>query len=81
MTSFTIKNIPDDLYAELKRQAEANRRSLNGEIIHSLERVVREARAGYDRPTLDDLRALRARISAPPLTDDLLEDAIDRGRP
>lgn len=81
MTSFTIKNIPDDLYAELKRQAEANRRSLNGEIIHSLERVVRESRAAYERPTLDDLRALRARIGAPPLTDDFLDEAIGQGRP
>lgn len=81
MANVTLKNIPDDLYAELKRQAEANRRSLNGEIIHSLEQAVREPRPGYRRPTLEELRALRARVAAPPLTDELLEEALDEGRP
>lgn len=81
MANFTVKNIPDDLYAELKRQAEENRRSLNGEIIHTLQQVVREPRAGYNRPSLDEIRALRARIAAPPLTDELLDEALDQGRP
>lgn len=81
MANVTVKNIPDDLYDQLKRRAEEHRRSLNGEIIHTLEQVVREPRAGYNRPSLDDIRALRARIGAPPLTDEFLDQAINEGRP
>ena len=81
MANFTVKNIPDDLYDEIKKRAEEHRRSVNGEIIHSLEQVVREPRAGYNRPNLDEIRALRARIAAPPLTEEFLEDAINQGCP
>jgi plasmid stability protein len=37
--TLTIKGLPDPLYRRLKRQAEAHRRSLNGEIITCLERA------------------------------------------
>lgn len=79
MTSITIKNIPDDLYAELKRQAEANRRSLNSEAIVCLERAVRE-RPRSARDVLADIDALRRSVSVPPLTDEWLREAIDRDR-
>lgn len=36
--NITIKSIPDDLGAALKREAERSHRSLNGEIIHRLSR-------------------------------------------
>lgn len=36
----TIKGIPDELGAVLKKYAEASNRSLNGEIIHRLSRSV-----------------------------------------
>jgi len=34
--SITVKNIPDDLYRRLKSVAEANHRSMNGQLIASL---------------------------------------------
>jgi plasmid stability protein len=37
MASITIKNIPDNLYQNLKKLAEQNRRSINSEIINLLE--------------------------------------------
>ncbi|MEA3441264.1 MAG: Arc family DNA-binding protein, partial [Chloroflexota bacterium] len=40
MPTLTVKNIPDDLYAQLKRYAAMNRRSLNSEIIVCIERVI-----------------------------------------
>jgi len=40
MATITVKNIPDDLYERLKQRAEANRRSLNSEIIICIEQVV-----------------------------------------
>jgi antitoxin FitA len=36
-TTLTLKNIPDEVYAQLKQSAEAHRRSLNGEAIVCLE--------------------------------------------
>ncbi|MGQ0604930.1 MAG: FitA-like ribbon-helix-helix domain-containing protein [Anaerolineales bacterium] len=41
MPTFTVKNIPPDLYDLLKESAAANRRSLNSEIITHIERGVR----------------------------------------
>ena len=38
MTTLTIKGIPDRVYRGLKKRAEAQRRSLNREIILCLER-------------------------------------------
>lgn len=40
MPNLTVKNIPNDVYQRLRQQAEANRRSLNSEIIACLERSV-----------------------------------------
>lgn len=34
MPSFTLKNIPDELFAALKQRAEQNQRSINQEIIY-----------------------------------------------
>ena len=39
-TTITLKGIPDDVYEQLKRSAEANRRSLNSEAIACLETVL-----------------------------------------
>ncbi len=39
MASITIKDIPEDLHAQLKREAEANFRSLNQEVLARVERT------------------------------------------
>lgn len=39
-TTLTLKNIPDEVYARLKRSAEIHRRSLNGEAIVCIETVL-----------------------------------------
>ena len=39
-TTITLKGIPDDVYAQLKASAEANRRSLNSEAIVCLETLL-----------------------------------------
>ena len=38
MTTITVKNIPDDLYAKLKETAQADRRSINSEIMPVLRK-------------------------------------------
>ena len=37
MPNITLKNIPDKLYRKLRKRAQQNRRSMNNEIIKSLE--------------------------------------------
>lgn len=79
MPTLTIKGLPDPLYRRLKQQAEAHRRSLNGEIIVCLERAVGASQAD-PRAWLADARALRARLQLRPLTDRQLRAARRAGR-
>jgi plasmid stability protein len=79
MPTLTIKGLPDPLYRRLKQQAEAHRRSLNGEIIVCLERAV-----GAGRPDpatwLAEARAFRQRLGLRPMTDRQLRAARRTGR-
>jgi len=36
----SLKNVPDGVYARLKKRAERNHRSMNGEIIDMLEQTI-----------------------------------------
>ena len=66
MPTLTLKNIPDDLHARLKASAEANRRSLNSEVLVRLEHDLK-------RPVLDPkmhAAALRAFTARFPRVDD-----------
>jgi plasmid stability protein len=40
MATLTIKNIPDELYEQLKQSASRHRRSVNSEVIVCLEKVL-----------------------------------------
>ena len=61
MLTLTLKNIPQDLHAMLKKSAEKNRRSLNSEILLRLE-------SDFAAPTVDpgayakELKAFTARL-------------------
>jgi plasmid stability protein len=59
MPTLTIKNVPDELYLELRKMAAEERRSLNGEVIHLLEHAVRGRRPdpGAVRQRAASLRA------------------------
>ena len=80
MATITIKNIPDDLYADLKHTAAQNRRSINSEVIISIERAVRSSRIEPDE-LLEKIRVLREATAVYTLTDDILDNAINEGRP
>lgn len=80
MATLTVKNIPDDLYAQLKRHAAMNRRSLNSEIIVCIERAVRSSRF-LPEETLVRARALREKTAAYSITDDEFNEAKAMGRP
>jgi plasmid stability protein len=79
MATITIRNVPDDLHERLKERAAQNRRSLNAEILQSLEQavqIVREDPAAY----LDRIRFVREKTKKLRLTDALLREAREQGR-
>ena len=80
MTTITLKNIPDDLYERLKLQARAHRRSVNSELIHCLETVLRPKRVTAQE-RLARIRAIRPRIDPQAVGAQDILKAIDDGRP
>lgn len=78
MPALTIKGIPEELLDALRRSAEANRRSLNAEVIHRLEKSVA---VHEDREALlARIRERRERMGVW-LTEESLRIAKDEGRP
>lgn len=57
--NLSIKNVPKDLHEALRSRAETNRRSLNNEILRTLEQSV--AAEQKEAALLERLRTLRAR--------------------
>ena len=79
MASLTLKGIPDDLLRRLRRAAEANRRSLNREVLDRLARSV-ETRAVDPEALLARADALRQRLALRPLSDSAIQRAKRAGR-
>ncbi|MFI5398366.1 MAG: Arc family DNA-binding protein [Candidatus Binatia bacterium] len=74
MLTVTVKNIPKDVHALLKKSAAKNRRSLNSEILARLERDVSAPRV--DRTKL--ARELRAFTDQLPHVDHRIGDRYKR---
>lgn len=79
MATMTIKNIPDELYEQLKRRAEANRRSINNEVIVLIERAV-QYQAQDPNEVLERIRVLREKLDLY-VTEDEITAAKHEGRP
>jgi len=79
MATITVKDIPDDLYAALKAAAASNRRSINQEIIHSIELMVRSRPANAEE-LVDSARRLRARLGPLPVDEASLTAAKRQGQ-
>ena len=80
MATFTVKNIPDDLYERLKQLADANRRSVNSEIIVCIEQAVRSHPVAPEA-VLASARALREKTTSYRLDDEQLKRIKTEGRP
>jgi plasmid stability protein len=78
-TTLTLKNIPDDLYERLKAAAAANRRSLNGEAIVCLERMLPPAKLPVAE-RLERIRLLRAELPDFNLSDAEIDAMKREGR-
>ena len=79
MPSFTVKNIPRELYEKLKATASLNRRSLNNEMINCLESVLLPKRLTVKDKLLRAKR-IRSRMSAEMFDPDEIKKTIEEGR-
>jgi plasmid stability protein len=79
MATLTIKNIPESLVKQLKKQAAAHRRSLNFEVISYLEQMTQSVPVDADA-LLARARAIRGTLKGVRLTDRLLNDLKVAGR-
>jgi len=80
MPAITLKNIPTDLYEQIKRSAAINFRSINGEILHLLNKSLGIKKVDADE-FLHKIKKIQSDLSLPNLTDDILEKAKNEGRP
>jgi len=80
MPSLNVKNIPDHLYKQLKINAATNQRSLNREILACMEQALSSQKVNPEQ-MLVRARMLREKTAAYRLTNELLNEAKNEGRP
>jgi len=79
MPAITLKNIPDDLYNQVRKSARDNYRGIVAEILYRLTSSL--GHAPRDRELLvERLLTARAARTLPPLTEELLKEAQSKGR-
>lgn len=78
-TNITIRDIPDDIYEKLKRQAELHHRSINSEVIVYLKKIVQSNRVDPDQ-IIARAKKLKEKAKGS-LTIEQIQEAIDQGRP
>jgi len=79
MPALTIKNIPEDLYNELKHVAELHHRSINSEVIICLKHSLFPKKTSTE-DVLSNIQALRSQIATNVVSVDEIQQAISQGR-
>ncbi len=79
MATVTFKNIPDDLYEQLKQAASAHHRSVNSELIHCLEKTFKPTPVSATE-LAEKALVLRGRVAAARLDIDEINAAKNQGR-
>ncbi|MEM7587724.1 MAG: DNA-binding protein [Acidobacteriota bacterium] len=80
MATLVIEQVPDELYRALEERAATHRRSVNDEAIVCLERVLKPQPLDVER-WLATTHKLGQGAAGFELTEELLRDAKDEGRP
>lgn len=80
MATLTLKNIPENLYNQLKESARLHHRSINSEIIYCVERTVNPHKISVTEH-LEIARQLRANTANHLLTDEEINQTKSEGRP
>lgn len=78
VASITIKDIPEDLHGQLKREAEANFRSLNQEVLARVERTFEIDAALHTKRDQKWIDEALASGPATPLTEKEMDAIRDR---
>ncbi|MBF0499823.1 MAG: Arc family DNA-binding protein [Candidatus Riflebacteria bacterium] len=78
MATILVKNVPDDIHLAIKDRAKRHFRSLNNEIIACLQDILFTRRID-PKVELERIRHLRKQVKGF-LTDEILDEMIDRGR-
>ncbi|MDR9419309.1 Arc family DNA-binding protein [Gracilimonas sp.] len=78
-TNITIRDIPDDVYAKIKQQAELHHRSINSEVIVYLKKLVKSNRRDPDQ-IIARAQKLKQKAKGT-LSMEEIQQAIDQGRP
>ncbi len=78
MPNLTIKNIPDNVLRKVKRKAKLNRRSLNSEVIKTLEDLVTSAKINTSL-LIEKAKELRAELNIT-IDDKFLAEHKNAGR-
>jgi plasmid stability protein len=77
MATITLKNVPEEVHAALKRQAKLHKRSLNQEAIVCIEKTLHNG----ERDPLQILAEIRKlRVGVPKVSLEFIENAINQGR-
>lgn len=79
MTNLSLKNVPDELYQRLRARAHDHRRSLNSEILFTLEQATKSVTIA-PAEFLERVASIQVRIKGPPLTDKFIRSAKADGR-
>jgi antitoxin FitA len=77
--NITLKNVPKELYQLLKQSADANTRSINGEAIACLSKVLRPSQ-GLTPELLEDIRLFRQSLGPIDVKPGTVRAAIKQGR-
>ena len=80
MPAITLKNIPNELYDQIKKSASINYRSINGEILYRLHHSLGHKPIEPDL-LIQRISELQKRFILPKLTNNILEQAKTEGRP
>ena len=80
MRALTIKNLPDELYNELKSVAEQHHRSINSEVIVCLKHSLLPNKVS-PLERLHAIQVFRSKIESNAVTAEDIDQAIYEGRP
>ena len=79
-TTITVKNVPTELYDLLKQNAAIKHRSINNEVISIIEDALQSKRINPE-DFLVSVRRLREKTKKFALTEDIINQAKNEGRP
>ena len=79
MPAITIKNVPSELYDDIKKSASKNLRSINSEIIFRLKKTLSHRKTNPNH-LIDKINKINSLVSLPDLNDDFISKAKNEGR-